>query len=325
MSSSAKRSTSGACGILQRVDTVRDCTTEKLCAVDYDGVSERVTAPHAVRPEPTEVAMTRERHVDVAQRSGGRRYSRRGCHGSTLLSSLNRRKTARLGPARFGCHGVTELGYGRYMTDNGVGGRDLLIKAAAQEMVARDGALEVADVVERSGRSSGALYHHFPSKAALVAAVVGEFYDRQDAEVVFVDPAPDAHWAEREHRRTELFVRFNYSDPLAPVILTSLAREPAVAVIEAERRERVVDQAAANIRSGQVSGEIDRAVDPGLAAALIIGGMRHAMARALLRRRRPAATRVAEEMWRFVAGGLALGERRPAKRASSVHRLPRRP
>ncbi len=211
------------------------------------------------------------------------------------------------------------------MTDNGVGGRDLLIKAAAQEMVARDGALEVADVVERSGRSSGALYHHFTSKAALVAAVVGEFYDRQDAEVVFVDPAPGAHWAEREHRRTELFVRFNYSDPLAPVILTSLAREPAVAVIEAERRERVVDQAAANIRSGQVSGEIDRAVDPGLAAALIIGGMRHAMARALLRRRRPAATRVAEEMWRFVAGGLALGERRPAKRASSVHRLPRRP
>ena len=135
-----------------------------------------------------------------------------------------------------------------------------------------------------SGASSGALDHHFPSRAALVAAVVGEFDDRQDAEAVFVDPAPDVDWAEREHRRTELsYASTTTADLLVPVILTSLAVEPAVAVIEAERRERVVDEAAGGTRSGQARGDRPT-VDPGLAAALIIGGMRHAMARALLRR-----------------------------------------
>src|SRR5918997_4537727 len=112
-------------------------------------------------------------------------------------------------------------------------GRDALLAAAAEELVERRGVLEVGSVAARAGVSVGLIYKHFGSKAGLLAAVVGDFYVRFDAEVLEIDPAPGAPWAERERRRTEMVVAFHYDEPLTPILLARLARDPEVAAVEA--------------------------------------------------------------------------------------------
>src|SRR3954454_1887080 len=127
-------------------------------------------------------------------------------------------------------------------------GRQALLAAAADELVARGGRAEVADVAGRAGTSVGLIYRHFGSKGGLLAAgggggggaprarglaaVVAGWSDRLDAEVLDA-PMPVGDWGERERRRTELAVAFHLRDPLAAVILTRLEREPAVAAVEA--------------------------------------------------------------------------------------------
>src|SRR5215212_2501316 len=173
-------------------------------------------------------------------------------------------------------------------------GRDALLRAAAEELVERRGVLEVASVAARAGVSVGLIYRHFGSKAGLLAAVVGDFYVRFDAEVLEVDPAPGAGWAERERRRTEMAVTFHYDDPLAPIVLARLARDPEVAAVEARHLRLQVARGTRNVVRGQRDGEIPQDIDAGIAAAVILGGVRQAMIEVLSRREPPPRARVAD-------------------------------
>src|SRR5215210_7852182 len=136
-------------------------------------------------------------------------------------------------------------------TRRGAASRRRLIAAATDELIERDGTLEVMSVAARARVSVGLIYRWFDSKSGLVAAVVDHFYDRLDATVFDPDPAPGASWAERERKRTELAVAFHYDDPLAHVVLSRLAREPRVAAIEADRVDRHVAAATRNLERGQ--------------------------------------------------------------------------
>src|SRR3954463_3573535 len=117
-------------------------------------------------------------------------------------------------------------------TPKGSASRARLLHAASEELIERAGALEVMSVAARARVSVGLIYRWFESKAGLVAAVVDDFYDRADEAGFDPDPVPGGTGAEREHKRTELAVAFHYDDPLAPVVLSTLAREPVVAGIE---------------------------------------------------------------------------------------------
>ena len=191
-------------------------------------------------------------------------------------------------------------------TERGARSRRRLLDAAARELVRNDGQVEVAAVAARARVSVGLVYRWFGSKAGLVSAVVEDFYDRLDAEVFDIDPAPDADWGTRERIRTHLGVRFHYADPLAPVILDRLAREPEVAAVEARRIARHVELAARNIARGQASGELPPELDPGLVGAMVLGGFRQALGQVLARRgaKRPSADRLGDELWRFIAGAV---------------------
>jgi AcrR family transcriptional regulator len=195
-------------------------------------------------------------------------------------------------------------------TRRGAATRRRLLEAAAAELVDRDGALEVAAVAGRAGVSTGLLYRYFGSRAGLVAAVVEDFYDRLDAAAMAVNPAADADWGTRERLRTEMGVRFHYGDPLAPVVLSRLAREPEVAAVEAERIARHVRLAARNVERGQHSGEIPRDIDPGIAGAVVLGGMRQVLGEVLARPGRPPPELVIEELWRLVVSAVRF---RPAE------------
>ncbi len=182
--------------------------------------------------------------------------------------------------------------------------RAALLAAATAELIDSDGLLEVGRVAARAGVSTGALYHQFGSKAGLLAALVDDVYERLAQAVIRPDLSELGDWASREHARIERSVAFYYGDPAAAA-LAGLAREPEVAAAEAPHLAMVIAGAERNIRAAQRAGEIDASIDPGIAAAMIMGGIRAVLGRVLLRKRRPRRERLVEELWRLVGSAVA--------------------
>ena len=183
-------------------------------------------------------------------------------------------------------------------------GRAALMAAAVEELAERDGTLEVVSVARRAGVSVGLIYRHFGDKSGLLAATVEAFQDRFDAQVLTVDPAPGAGWAERERIRTRMAVDFHFDEPLARVVLGRLERAPEVAAVEVFRLRRQIRLAARTIAAGQQAGEIPEDIDAGIAAAMTLGGMRQALAEVLDRPQRPPREVVADQLWRLVVAAV---------------------
>ncbi|WP_354698617.1 hypothetical protein DSM112329_04303 [Paraconexibacter sp. AEG42_29] len=189
------------------------------------------------------------------------------------------------------------------LTRRGEATRARLLEAAVDELIERDGALEVASVAARADVSVGLLYRYFGSKAGLVATVVADFYDRSLKETGEGDDR-SLDWAARERGRTERSVAFYYREPLAPIVLTLLAREGEVAAVEARFITKLVDDAARSVQRGQRQGEIPEDLDARMIGAMLMGAFRVAIAEALTRSRRPSQSALTEEMWRFVVAGV---------------------
>lgn len=166
------------------------------------------------------------------------------------------------------------------LTEKGRQTRTRLIDAAEAEL-RQHGRIEVTKVADRAGASLGLLYRYFDDKDALVAAVVDRFYDRYE-EAVFSTPAPaDAGWLDYEVDRIEAEVEFLFGEALSRRIVGATPAEPAAAHADARRLSRHIEMAARNIQHGRRAGEISVSVDPLLAAAAIVGGLRSCLAVAL--------------------------------------------
>jgi AcrR family transcriptional regulator len=181
-----------------------------------------------------------------------------------------------------------------------------LLDAARSELLEQGGALEVSRVAERAGVSVGLIYRYFSSRAGLLAAVAEDYYDRYQSQVMAADPLPESsNWHQREAMRVQRAVQFVYAEPLAPLILVSLAREPEVAALEARRIAENVRQGADNIRRGQLAGQLNTSLDAQLVSAMILGGLHQALLEALGRNPRPSAELLARQLWHFICGALA--------------------
>lgn len=177
-----------------------------------------------------------------------------------------------------------------------------LRRAAADELAARQGGLEVESVAQRAGVSVGLIYRHFGSRAGLIEAVIEDFYSRYRAEVLGVNPCPGGTWAERERRRTRLGVTFHYREPLARVFLSQLHLDAQVAVYESAQLDDMIAMCASLVALGQKRGELPLDRDPDLSAAMVIGGMRRTLATALARDPLPPERKVVHDLWLFIAG-----------------------
>ena len=166
------------------------------------------------------------------------------------------------------------------MSGKGAQTRAKLLRAAADELVEANGQLEVAAVARRAGTSIGLTYRYFQNKGALAAAVVEDFFDRQDNAVLMAKIEADT-WRHRERRRIELMVAFHYAEPLARVALGGLAREPEVAAVMIDRQARQAAIAAAMIARGQDLGFIDADLNPSLVGPMVLGAIREALRVAL--------------------------------------------
>jgi len=183
--------------------------------------------------------------------------------------------------------------------------RERMMAAAATALVEGDGDFEISDIARHAKVSVGLAYHHFGSKAGLLSALITDFYNRHDA-VANQHLDRSSPWPIREHARLKASVEFMYADALAPIIVGRLGGNSEVVSLEASHRSALVQLAARNIADGQKRGQIDKKIDPTIAAAAIIGGIRQAVAIALASSKPPSPERLVKQLWAFVAGGLSL-------------------
>lgn len=159
-------------------------------------------------------------------------------------------------------------------------------------------------MARRAGTSTGLIYRHFGSRAGLIGAVVDDFYTRYRLEALETNPAPGAPTAVRERRRAQLSVRFHYGEPLAVVILGNLHLDHEVIAEETAHLDDIIERAADVMRLGQRRGELPRDRDADLIAAMVIGGTRRVLARALATG--VSERRAARQLWIFIAGVIGV-------------------
>lgn len=186
------------------------------------------------------------------------------------------------------------------------GTRERLIRAAEKELIRSHGHLEMQPVAKRAQVSVGLAYHHFGSKAGLIAAVVEEFYNRLD-EVVFNDARrPSESWADRERRRIASYVAFHYDHPFAPLVIGALSRAPEVLDVERAFTDRQLAAGARMLEAAQRNAFVPDSINPHLTIALMIGGIRQALIGVLIGEERPDPEKLADEIWAFMTGALRL-------------------
>jgi AcrR family transcriptional regulator len=166
-------------------------------------------------------------------------------------------------------------------TARGLESRLRLVAAARDELIERNGLLEVNSVADRAGVSVGLIYRHFASRAGLVSAVVDDFYSRYRTEALETNPLPGGPFRDRERKRTEVSVAFHYREPLARVLLSKRHLDDEIAVEEARHTAEMIELAASVMALGQRRGEVPRDRDPYFLGAMVIGGMQQVLAVAL--------------------------------------------
>lgn len=196
------------------------------------------------------------------------------------------------------------------MAIGSIGTRDRLVRAAQKELIRGHGHLEMQAVAKRAQVSVGLAYHHFGSKAGLIAAVVEAFYVRLDAAAFSGAKLPATSWAEREKARIAAYVAFHYDDPFAPLVIGALSRAPEVLEVETAFTRRQLAAGARMIDAAQRDGIVADDIDPHLTIALMIGGIRQALIGALTGKQRPDPGRLTNDIWTFMAAALRLTARR---------------
>lgn len=190
-----------------------------------------------------------------------------------------------------------------------------LIVAAQDELIHSHGQLEMQAVAGRAKVSVGLAYHHFGSKAGLIAAVVERFYNRLEETAFSPSKLASPDWAGRERERLAGYIGFHYEHPFAPLVVGPLSRATEVLDVEQAFTQRQLTAGAYNIRAGQRAGDIPRDLDPRLTIGLMIGGIRQALIGALTAERRPDPDVLTDKIWFFVAGALRLAAAAPVVRS----------
>lgn len=192
------------------------------------------------------------------------------------------------------------------MTATKIGTPERLIRAAQEELIHNHGLLEMQAVAKRAKVSVGLAYHHFGSKAGLIAAVVEGFYNRLEDAAFSPSKLTSSDWAGREKERIAAYISFHYDHPFAPLVVGPLSRAAEVLDVEQAFTKRQLTAGAHNLRTGQRDGVIPADLDPRLTIALLIGGIRQALIGALMSSHRPDRDELTDKIWVFVAGALRL-------------------
>lgn len=194
-----------------------------------------------------------------------------------------------------------------------MGTRERLLEAAQEELIRGQGQLEMQAVGRRAEASVGLAYHHFGSKAGLIAATVEGFYTRLEAAAFSGSRPGGKTWVEREKGRIAETIRFHYADPFALLVIGVLSRAPEVRDVETAFTSRQLASGAGMIEAAQRDDIVGIDIDPHFVIALMMGGIRQALIGALMREPRPDPEILTDEIWAFMAGALRLSDKANAE------------
>ncbi|MCC8955979.1 TetR/AcrR family transcriptional regulator [Bradyrhizobium sp. Pear77] len=200
------------------------------------------------------------------------------------------------------------------------GTRERLLAAAQEELIEGQGHLEMQAVARRAQVSVGLAYHHFGSKAGLIAAVVEDFYEHLDEAAFGGAELSASNWADREKERIGAYVAFHYEHPFAPLVIGPLSRAPEVLDVETAFTSRQLAAGARMLEAAQRDGIVPGNLDPHLTIALMIGGIRQALIGALTADRRPDRARLTGDIWTFMAAALRLTAKSPPVKPKATRR-----
>jgi AcrR family transcriptional regulator len=137
-----------------------------------------------------------------------------------------------------------------------IGTRARLIRAAEKELIRSHGHLEMQVVAIRAQVLVGLAYHHFGSKAGLIATVVEEFYNRLDTVAFKGFKSSSEDWADRERERIASYIAFRYDHPFAPLVIGALSRAPEVLDVETAFTNRQLAGGALMLQTAQRDGVV---------------------------------------------------------------------
>lgn len=206
------------------------------------------------------------------------------------------------------------------MSATSQGTRERLLSAAQEELIEGQGHIEMQAVARRAQVSVGLAYHHFGSKAGLIAAVVEDFYEHLDEAAFGGAKLSASNWANREKARIGAYVAFHYEHPFAPLVIGPLSRAPEVLNVETAFTSRQLAAGARMIEAAQRDGIVPGNLDPHLTIALMIGGIRQALIGALTADRRPDPARLTGDVWAFMAAALRLPAKSPPVKPKATRR-----
>ncbi|WP_375775431.1 TetR/AcrR family transcriptional regulator [Bradyrhizobium sp. ma5] len=206
------------------------------------------------------------------------------------------------------------------MSATSQGTRERLLSAAQEELIEGQGHIEMQAVARRAQVSVGLAYHHFGSKAGLIAAVVEDFYEHLDEAAFGGAKLSASNWADREKARIGAYVAFHYEHPFAPLVIGPLSRAPEVLDVETAFTSRQLAAGARMIEAAQRDGIVPGNLDPHLTIALMIGGIRQALIGALTADLRPDPARLTGDVWAFMAAALRLPAKSPPVQPKATRR-----
>lgn len=186
--------------------------------------------------------------------------------------------------------------------------RERILAAAKQLLCDGDGDFEMSWVAKAADVSAGLAYHHFGSKEGLLSAVVNDFYDRVENAVLMAPLSDIEDWEARERVRTQRYIEFLIEDPLASAVILRMSGTPAVAAVDAERWQSLIETGARNMAEGQSRGVISNTSDPKTLAAMALGAVRTAVVCELSESEPDEPYQLADTIWLFVRRGLGMQE-----------------
>ncbi|MFZ5733361.1 MAG: TetR/AcrR family transcriptional regulator [Pseudomonadota bacterium] len=181
-----------------------------------------------------------------------------------------------------------------------------LLTAARDELTANGGVMEVQAVARRAGVSVGIAYHHFGSKAGLIAGVVEDFHAQLRRTLEQETAHAETDWSQRERIRLRAFLRIYLEDPFGRILLGRLAQSPEVIDVQRAFTAEELREGARNLIQGQRLGIVRADLDPEVTVAMLLGGIRQTLDRAIEAEIPPSLDHLETQIWAFISGALAL-------------------
>ena len=177
-----------------------------------------------------------------------------------------------------------------------------VVAAATRLLIEGRGHLEIDQLAQAAGCSTGAIYHNYGSKAGVLATVVARYNETVGGLIAPIVVPDDRHlWLVALRDAVGTTVAFMWDHPLTPVIVQETIKD-ASAAAETERWLRLhVATLAAHFAEARTAGHLQRERDPEVLAAGIAGGLRQIMRVFVARADRPDIATAHRETWGFVA------------------------